>query len=1169
MSGLLGALKSQKKRAAATALFAMAAAVLPAANAFAQAMRSQPNVPPAISSGQVPVNNPGSISSSAISVQLVPQTVPPDAKKRSAVVRSVRVDGTFPELESQTATLTATIQGRRITLADAFKFAASLQQAYADAGYPLVNAVLEPQFFGKGEIRIKIIDGFIERIDVSGVPQDLRALVNARLSPIVDRRHITLNEIQRHILLIGEIPGVTGSTKTKLGDQFGGVVLLVAATETPFTYGLGVNNYLPREYGTFLFSQGFSINNTFGFGETLHAEVSSSDDFGQFFVGRAKAQAFSFGGIVPVGPDGFTVSANYFKSLVSPTPQPGIFGPAAPASEGLHGDFQQASIRANYPVFLTLQQSLRLQLGFDFVDDKEDVAPVPVLITPAGMPIYNIFHDQYEDVRLAGEWSINFPWSWGGKAISALIYNHGIDGIAGDVFVPLSRPGASPDFNKLSAEVRVKQPLPEGFVFAGLARAQTSLGESLMESEELQLAGPDVLSGFSLGTLYVDTGAVGRAELQRPIAFPIGGGAAVAAPYIFGAWGDGRFEQVFFGQNPNVRAASYGGGIRTNANFAGWPFDETLNLEAARVTSNVPFAREGYVGSFTYTMKYAGDPFSAVKTDLLHDPDPEPQAVDFSTSGFYGGLNTGYAFDGSAKINSTGSVTSSALDAFLVANAAAVSAANITGSAPSSLGSPIGGAQFGYNFITGNWLLGAETDIDGAGAAAITTSSRSSNASVAGGATTETVTTLFEDGKSVNWLGTLRGRAGLVVNPDIVPYITGGLAYGGVGADTRASQTWADPAAGPLAAGATSSVATGHYSGTLIGWTLGGGIEWMFAPGLSLKGEYLFYDLGGVSFPSGTLTTTLVTPALSNVVISNSSAHFDGHIIRIGLNYHFGAPAPLPGHPIKELADDDDPPAPSWDGVYAGVNSGYAWGFSNSSTSNTASIASNALDQQLSPPGFVTSLAPASAFAIEGPSNPVLGGFTGGAQLGYNLVLNRGLIGIETDMQGSGAKGHDSYVTNSTFNPGSKAGTTSLFTQVDNSTALDWLGTLRGRAGVFVQPQILVYATGGLAYGETSSNTSIDQQFSAAVLPLLKTSGSVGNYDKVMAGWTAGGGFEWKFSRNLSLKAEYLLYDLGRANYGSSPLLTTFGVSNAIIPFTSDHYNGQIMRIGLNYYFSP
>ena len=104
---------------------------------------------------------------------------------------------------------------------NAFEFAAGVQQAYADAGYPLVNAVLQPGAFARGEILIKIVDGFIENLDLSGVPQELRSVVRNRLAPLIGLRPVRLAELQRHILLIGEAPGVIGSTQTRPGVEPG------------------------------------------------------------------------------------------------------------------------------------------------------------------------------------------------------------------------------------------------------------------------------------------------------------------------------------------------------------------------------------------------------------------------------------------------------------------------------------------------------------------------------------------------------------------------------------------------------------------------------------------------------------------------------------------------------------------------------------------------------------------------------------------------------------------------------------------------------------------------------------------------------------------------------------------------------------------------------------
>ena len=388
----------------------------------------------------------GGAVSASLAVQLgAPQAIPPDAKRRWAFVKRVVIEGDFPDLQGRTAGLVAGVQGRRLNLVEAYQFAASVQQAYADAGYPLVNAVLQPRAFARGEIRITIIDGFIQDLDLSGVPPELRNIVRNRLAALVGRRPIRLAEIQRHILLIGDLPGVTGGTQTRLGTEPGGVVLVVSATLTPFTYFFGVDNYLPRNYGTFLFSTGFTLNNTLGYGETIHAEASSTDDFGQFFDGRAKSQAFSFGGNVPVGPDGFTLGASYSQSRVSPTPTPGEFLPTAPV---IRGSFTaRTSVHRCERIILCFyrsQQIIRGQLGFDFTDNVGYLSPAPNIVTPAGKSIFDIYHDRYEDLRLAGEWDVNFPWSLGGKAVSALLYMHGLGGICWQRARPAFATGREP-----------------------------------------------------------------------------------------------------------------------------------------------------------------------------------------------------------------------------------------------------------------------------------------------------------------------------------------------------------------------------------------------------------------------------------------------------------------------------------------------------------------------------------------------------------------------------------------------------------------------------------------------------------------------------------------------------------------------------------------------------
>ena len=143
----------------------------------------------------------------------------------------------------------------------------------------------------------------------------------------------------------------------------------------------------------------------------------------------------------------------------------------------------------------------------------------------------------------------------------------------------------------------------------------------------------------------------------------------------------------------------------------------------------------------------------------------------------------------------------------------------------------------------------------------------------------------------------MRGRVGWLVTPTFLIYGDGGLAYGGVRGSTDVNAFFTP--GGPHSDANSWTDASGSLSTTQVGWTAGGGVEWMFMPSWSLKVEYLYYDLGHATWanspnssfqtldfgelPAGTITATN---------ISTSTTRFTGNIVRAGLNYHFNWGAP-------------------------------------------------------------------------------------------------------------------------------------------------------------------------------------------------------------------------------------------------------------------------------------
>jgi outer membrane immunogenic protein len=135
--------------------------------------------------------------------------------------------------------------------------------------------------------------------------------------------------------------------------------------------------------------------------------------------------------------------------------------------------------------------------------------------------------------------------------------------------------------------------------------------------------------------------------------------------------------------------------------------------------------------------------------------------------------------------------------------------------------------------------------------------------------------------EKLDFFGTLRGRFGFLVTPSSLAYATGGFAFGHVSTSTALAEAVTGPCScGPFPVVAASS------SATLPGWTVGGGLEWMFAPQWSLKGEYLYYDLGTLR---NTLTIVQTNAAGANFFGANvaSTAVVKGNIARVGVNFHF------------------------------------------------------------------------------------------------------------------------------------------------------------------------------------------------------------------------------------------------------------------------------------------
>jgi outer membrane immunogenic protein len=282
---------------------------------------------------------------------------------------------------------------------------------------------------------------------------------------------------------------------------------------------------------------------------------------------------------------------------------------------------------------------------------------------------------------------------------------------------------------------------------------------------------------------------------------------------------------------------------------------------------------------------------SALAADLpsrkeapVYIPPPPPPLW----TGFYVGLNAGGSFGGSDSVNLSGGGFGllGAPNAVQIASFNGVSSV-ASGVIPTSNGGFIGGGQAGYNWQFNSFVLGFETDIQGLAGS-------SSSQSVASAVPLAAPLGAFSAfgtaaaSQRLDYLGTVRGRIGFLITPTLLIYGTGGLAYGGANLNTSGLAIDGSGVAAPVFGGSS-------YSDTRVGWTAGGGLEWMFHPNWSAKVEYLYYDLGTLTTTPGVALVATPAGVAFGGVSQQASAHFNGNIVRAGLNYHFnwGAPAPV------------------------------------------------------------------------------------------------------------------------------------------------------------------------------------------------------------------------------------------------------------------------------------
>ncbi|MDR2220432.1 MAG: porin family protein [Methylobacillus sp.] len=189
---------------------------------------------------------------------------------------------------------------------------------------------------------------------------------------------------------------------------------------------------------------------------------------------------------------------------------------------------------------------------------------------------------------------------------------------------------------------------------------------------------------------------------------------------------------------------------------------------------------------------------------------------------------------------------------------------------------PLAGVQLGYDWQFGqnrDYVLGVEVDFNWSDMH----DSRSGGPLAFGDGTFPAADdgSRYSVSTDIDWLSTARLRAGFLPKPNWLIYATGGLAVGEVKNKAMARL-----------GGGNAAIYANSSSETRTGWTLGAGTEWKFASQWSAKLEYLYFDLGDDKLTANRVNSPAGGDPDPDRRV-RTRYDLDGHILRVGVNYHF------------------------------------------------------------------------------------------------------------------------------------------------------------------------------------------------------------------------------------------------------------------------------------------
>jgi hemolysin activation/secretion protein len=471
-------------------------------------------------------------------------------------VTSIRIDGNTAFPVATLHALVASGEGRTLTLAQLYELARRITDYYHAHGYPLARAIVPPQTLDRGEVRLSVLEGRIERSTLDNRSRIDDSLLRATLAPL-DGQLIRQSSLDQRLLLLDDLPGASAHATLSPGAQNGTSDLDVRVDPAPWLAGnLTLDDEGDRYTGRVRLGANVLVNDPLRLGDQLSASALTSGHDMRY--GRLGYEMALNGYGTRLGAAYSVLDYHLGESL---------------ADLRARGTAHEGSVWVNQALIRHRDGALSARLEVDEKRLDDDVDSTGL-------------HDDRHVLDWTASLNGNQRDGWGGGGIDSASIGVTRGHLGFDDAVAASADAFTARtqgfFTRWNASVSRLQTLtPSTRLFVSLSGQYS--GSNLDSSEQFLLGGPDTVRGYEVSTLAGASGFLATLELRHDLALPWAG-AWQASVFVDhgGLWVDARTWPGSTGPN-HAGLDSAGVGL----NWAG-PAQWTASVQLAAPVGGTP-----------------------------------------------------------------------------------------------------------------------------------------------------------------------------------------------------------------------------------------------------------------------------------------------------------------------------------------------------------------------------------------------------------------------------------------------------------------------------------------------------------------------------------------------------------------------------------------------------